>query len=205
MKELDFLPRSYRESTWRRAHTRRNILMCVGLAMAMACLHGLNLTRLNSVQAALADLRNGSGGWQSARDQLAMLEARKTRCRQRLDLISRLEDAVPLDAAIGEATRLLSESMALTGLYIDAGEPAVGPNPAGTSEKNAGPAPTPTRVRLAGVAATDVEVGIFLGKLSTCPLFSDATLTFSRDTHGSERKMREFEVKFTLRPVESTS
>jgi hypothetical protein len=200
VRELDFLPQSYHDRLHRRLQTRRNVLMCLGLALAMACLHGLNLTRINSVQAALTDLHNGSGGWQSAKEQLAAMERRRESCRQRLELINRLEDAAPLDGAIGEVTGLLSESMALTAVQIDAG-PA---DPANTSkpDKSAMPTLSTTRVRLTGVAATDVEVGIFLGKLSGCQLFSDVTLSYSRDARNQGRKMREFEVKFTLRPVE---
>ena len=200
MKELDFLPQAYHEGLRRRLQTRRNLLMCVGLGLAMACLHGLNFTRINSAQAALNDLHNGSGGWQTAKSQLAALEAQRDTCRRRLDLINRVEDAAPLDAAMGEVTRLLSESMALTAVHIDASasDPATGKPDKSVSATGA------TRARLVGVAATDVEVGIFLGKLSGCPLFSDVTLSYSREARGSGRKMREFEVKFTLRPVEET-
>jgi hypothetical protein len=194
MKELDFLPRSYHQRLSRRAQTRRNILMCLVLFTAMLSLHGLNLTRIRAAQAALNELHNGSGGWRSARSQFAELESRKALCRRRLDLINRLEDAAPPDAVMGEATRLLAEPMAMTGFSLDAT----------ATDKTAAAGSIPTRVRIAAVAATDVEVGMFLGKLSACPLFSDVTLSFSRDAHNTGRKMREFEVKFTLRPVENT-
>lgn len=202
MKELDFLPQAYHDNNRRRLQTRRNVLMCLGLGLAMLCLHGLNLTRINSAHAALSDLRNGSGGWQTARTQLAELETQRNVCRQKLDLINRLEDAAPLDAAIGEVTSLMSESMALTAVHVDTGSNEA--SPAGKAENTAIATPTTTRVRMTGVAATDVEVGIFLGKLSGCPLFTDVTLSFSRDTRDQGRKMRAFEVKFTLRPVEES-
>ena len=115
MKELDFLPQSYHEAVWRRVHTRRNVLMCIGLGMAMACLHGLNLTRISSAEAALTGLRNGSGGWQSARSQFTALEDKKEILPAASRPAQPVEDVAPLDAAIGEAARLLSESMALTG------------------------------------------------------------------------------------------
>lgn len=203
MKELDFLPQSYHEGIRRREQTRRNVLMCVGLALAMTCLHGLNVIRTNTAQAQLTSLRNGAGGWQSAREQLAALKARQESCQRQLELIDRVEDAAPLDAAIGEAARLLSDSMALTTLQVDAG--TSGSTASGTPDGPTAPGPATTRVRLAGVAATDVEVGIFLGRLSACPLFADVTLSYSRDARSSGRKMREFEVKFRLRPVEETS
>jgi hypothetical protein len=200
--ELDFLPQSYHEGLRRREQTRRNVLLCVGLGLAMISLHGLSLVRINAAQAELTSLRNGTGGWQSARDQLAMFKNRRDACYRQLDLIDGLEDAAPLDAAIGEATRLLSESMALTTVQVDAG--TVEEPQAGTPDTPTASIPRATRVRLVGVAATDVEVGIFLGKLSACPVFSDVTLSYSRDARSSGRKMREFEVKFTLRPVEET-
>ncbi len=204
MKELDFLPQSYHDAARRRVEFRRNVFMTLGLVLAMACLHGLNLVRVQSAEAALAALRNGQGGWQSARSLVASLEARKALGQQRLELINRLEDAAPLDAAIGELAGLLTESMAISGLYVNTTVPAAPPAPGQAIDREVPSAPATTWVRMTGMAANDVEVGIFLGKLGACPLFSDVTLSFSRDARNAGKRMREFEVKFTLRPVEST-
>lgn len=201
MKELDFLPPSYHEGLRRCQLKRRNLVMCVGLGVALSCLHALNLSRTHSAQAELASLRNGASSWRSAETQLRDLKAEAEGYRRQLKLLDRLEDAAPLDAAIGEATRLLSDSMALTTVEIDTGAKAT--TAAGNSQRP--PAPNVTRARLVGVAATDVEVGIFLGRLSACPIFAEVTLSYSRDARSSGRRMREFEVKFTLRPVEAAS
>jgi len=206
MKELDFLPRAYRNAIVRRMHTRRNVLLTAGLVLAMAGLHYLNATRIQSAEASLNQLQNGQCGWQSVRAQMAALQAEKLRARRQLDLINRLEDAAPLDAAIGEIAGLLSESMAMRGLFVETVESTPEPAPAAVQPAPTGQAALPpvTRARMTGLATNDVEVGIFLSKLSSCPLFSDVSLSFSREWRGAGRRMREFEVKFTIRPVEAT-
>lgn len=203
MRELDFLPVQYVAAVRRRQQNRRNSLLSVGLLLAMISLHMLNATRVRSAEAALAALENGSGGWGSAREQLADLERRRTVFRQRAALISRLDDAAPLDAAIGELSLLLNDSMAVRSVNIEApgsaaaaGTAAIPPVPS--------PAAAATRATIVGVAANDIDVGIFLGKLASCPLFADAALSYTREMRSSGRLMREFEVKFTLRPVEAT-
>lgn len=213
MKEIDFLPHSYHQAVRRRTERRRNLLMCVGLALAMICLHGLNVTRIRSAEAALSAMRNGSGAWQSAQARLSALEKQKASLRERLDLISRLEDAAPLNAAIGEIAGLMTGSMAIRELSVETASPdAAGRSSVPLSPQTAAQtggvvkagisSPTETRVRMTGVAATDVEVGIFLGKMGACPLFSNVTLGYSREERAAGRKMREFEVSCTIRPVE---
>lgn len=206
MKELDFLPQAYRDGARRRVRARRNLLLTTGLLLAMACLHLLNVTRIQSAQAALTALRNGADGWASARERMSELEAQKSRAQRRLRLIRRLEDAAPLDVAIGEIVRLLSDSMALRGLQVISADPdqrAIGPATRDTlAPPNVPPGPRRMQACMTGVAANDVEVGVFLGKLSACPLFSDVRLSFSRDCRAAGRGMREFEVQFALRPVE---
>jgi hypothetical protein len=151
-------------------------------------------------------LENGSGGWRSARDQLAELEQKRALYQQQAALVSKLDDAAPLDAAIGEVSRLLNESMAIRSLTVEsAGPPAAGTaNPAGPGPAPAAAAVQPppvTRACLIGVAATDVDVGIFLGKLGACPLFGEVSMSYTRPSRAAGRLMREFEVKFIIKPV----
>jgi len=58
-----------------------------------------------------------------------------------------------------------------------------------------------TEVVLRAVAATDVEIGIFFGKLTASPLFDDIRLGFSREMERAGRAMREFELKIAVKRV----
>lgn len=206
MKELNFLPQCYVANARRKRQNRRNGLMCTGLILALVSLHILNITRIRSAEASLVSLQNGTGGWKSAQDQLRTLETKKAFYRHQIDLLNKLDDAAPVDAAIGELTQLLTDTMAIQTLLIDTKPPpnTMSTPPPGTpAPTTPPPAPAGTRAVLTGMAVNDVDVGIFLGKLSSCPLFTDVALSYSRETHHSGRLMREFEVKFVLRPVEA--
>jgi hypothetical protein len=63
----------------------------------------------------------------------------------------------------------------------------------------------PIEVRLTAVAADDMEIGIFIGRLSTCPLFEDIRMVFSQETQDEQQPMREFQLTFTVKRVEIES
>ena len=111
MKELDFLPQTYRDAVRRRRQTRRNLYYGLALAFALVGLHVSNASRIRSAEATLTALLFDGGTWESARGQVMALEARKALLQRRAALINELEDDAPLDAIIGEIAPLLSESI----------------------------------------------------------------------------------------------
>jgi hypothetical protein len=202
MREIDFLPSSFHAIRRRRREMRRNVLMAAGLVLCLGGLHGLNTSRIRSAEASLNLLHSGVEGVQTAQQQLKFLHARTAELSTRADLLARLEDDAPLDAVIGELTGLMSESMSIRSLEVDARPPAAEPKAPASRQATATPPPPVTRAKLTGVAATDVEVGMFLGKLSSCPIFADVNLEISREARLDGRRLREFEVRFTVRPIE---
>ena len=201
MKDLDFLPRQYRDARRRQRRRRSNLRYSLVLAMALLGLHVANASRIRSAEAALGALVADGGVWESARAQVTSFQARKDIRETQGALVSALEDNAPVDSVIAEITALLSKSMAIRSLVVqvvptDAAARKDGPSPAGE------PGPGRTRVQLVGVAANDVEVGVFFGRLSACPLFEEVTMTFCHETQVAERPMREFELKFAVKRVE---
>jgi len=197
MKELDFLPRSFHEARRRRYLMRQNGLYATGLVIALGCLHFMNDSQLRLAEASLASLHAGDQERMLQRTQLQVLQARKLTLQERIDLISRLEDDAPPDAVIAAIARHMSDSMAIRSLTIEV-----------TDLEDAGPEKTdsllergPTRGVLCGVAADDMQVGILLGRLAGSALFDDVRLSFSRETEEAGRKMREFELVFTIKRV----
>lgn len=205
MKELDFLPQSVHEARRQRQQTRRNTIFTVALCCGLAGLHSVNNTRIASAEAALQAVRTDNGAWRFALNRVQALQSTKRALQERADLISRLEDNAPLDAVLANITQLLGESMSIRSLVIEpelavpsSQSPAVAAA-AGESKDEQVTQP-PVHVRLVGTATSDVEVGIFVGRLSGSVLFDNVKLQFSRQLEDGG--MREFELRFQVRRVE---
>ena len=206
MKNLDFLPQQYRDARRTQRQRRSNLRYSLVLAIALFALHVANASRIRSAEAALGALLADGGVWESARAQVNSLQARKEILEKRAALVGELEDNAPLDSVIAEITALLSKSMAIRSLVVQT-DAAIRKDAQKDAQKDApGPAGEPgpgrTRVQLVGVAANDVEVGVFFGRLSACPLFEDVNMTFCHETQAADRPMREFELKFAVKRVE---
>ena len=189
MKELDFLPQSFHEAVRQRRQFRRNILFSIGLLIALGSLHVVNQKRIRTAEACLSTLCSGSGSFQNARQLIDSLRIRKDVLAERAALLNRLEDGAPLDAIMGEISRLMGDPMAIRTLQIETERPADDHAGAGnlqggkttndqTPQPSAVPRPGATKVQLTAVAANDMEIGVFLGRLSTCPLFEDIRMAF---------------------------
>lgn len=216
MKELDFLPLSFHQAIARRREHRRNMALSVALVLAMGVLHVVNNQRINSAQASLAALRGASGAFQNARDLAESYRTRKALLLQQTDLLNRLEDNAPPDAVLAEVTRYMTKAMALRAIEIESHEGRAKsvessqqrgrgqPEAEEARELIAVPERELTQVRLTGIAATDLEVGVFFGRLSSSPLFDDVQMVFSQETTVHEQPMREFQLTFVVKRIEIT-
>ncbi len=197
MKELDFLPRDFHEARRRRYLMRRNTLYLIALGIALGCLHFVNGSQLRSAKASLDAFHAGDHERNLQRNRLRELRAGKQGLEARLGLLSRLDDDAPLDIVVAQITRYMNDSMAIRSLVVES-----------TPLENADPEASdplldrgPTQVVLGGIAATDVEVGIFFGRVAECALFDDVKLSFSRKIEEAGRQMCEFELIFKVRRV----
>lgn len=199
MRELDFLPASFHEARRRQQARRRNMLYSAGLAVALGCLHFIGSSQVKQAQATLASLRRGDQERTLRQSRFNALQTRKRVISSRLELLDRLDDDAPVDVVLAEITRLMTDDMALRSMKLEITRAT---KPAGDQEE-ADPvlARGPTQVSLQGMAATDMAVGIFFGRLAECDLFSNVELLFSRAVEGVGQPGREFALSFTVRPV----
>jgi len=201
MKDIDFLPKSFHERIRQQRQRHRNMIYTVVLMVMLGGLHFLNSDRLQSVEASLKGLQKRHEDMLAYQAQINSLKIHKENLSSKLRLINRLEDNAPLDAVIGEITRLMGDTMSLQLLTI---KTLPYKTPAG--EKTDGHINPlldrgDTEVELIGVAADDIEVGMFYGKLSACPVFEKVSMSYSRQTEMAGRLMRSFALKFKVKPI----
>ena len=58
-------------------------------------------------------------------------------------------------------------------------------------------------VRITGIALTDMELGVFLGRLSSSPLFEHVTLVYSRESNLDDVSAREFQLTCDIQQGEN--
>jgi hypothetical protein len=206
MKELDFLPQSFHEAIRRRWRNRRNLLYTLAVVTGLAVVHGLTQSEIRSAEAALNTFHEGAGLRGSQRARLIALQQVKIGLQSKADLLNQLEDDAPIDAVIAEIDRLMESNMALRDVSIrtvSPPEPVTPRTPAAGTSPRVGQETQRGRLEavLKGVAANDVQVGTFFGRLSSCPLLEEVRLSYSREAQQSGRSMREFELKFAIRRV----
>lgn len=197
MKNLDFLPASFHRQRRRRHQRRRHTLYTVAVVLCLGSLHVVNTTRIRSAEAALQEFRQLDAGRESSRRQLVELRKRRDMLGQRMEIVNHLDDDAPINAIVAEITRHVDDNMALQSLSVELTTPV--------SEKGHSADPVfdhgRTRVVLRGVAAHDVQVGAFFGRLGQSPLFEKVELSFSRQTEKADRLMREFQLVFLVKRI----
>jgi len=206
MKEIDFLPAQFHETLLRRRRTRRHICFCLGLGAGLIMLHGVGVSRIRTAQASLDAIRISDGERLVRRMKLRDLQAKRETLTQNAGLISQLDDNAPLDVILSEITKLMSDSMAFRKLSL---ETLASPKPEKDKNDPTAESKKPdllldrgsTEMVLSAVAANDVEIGIFFGRLSSSPLFENVRLGFSREMEQTGRAMREFELRFAVKRV----
>jgi len=197
VKNIDFLPASFHEAVRRRCLNRRNTLLSMALATGLIGLHVTNDSRLRTAKAALQTLQADDALHEQQQARMEVLTIRKRILSQRQALISELDDDASCDAILAEITRLLSDEMAVRSLFLEI-QPIV---PGGDEEIDPVRDRGPTQLVLKGEAGSDVQIGIFIGKLSACQLFDEVQLKFSRAAALPGSLDREFELAFTVKRI----
>ncbi|MBP7937453.1 MAG: hypothetical protein KA354_22650 [Phycisphaerae bacterium] len=219
MKELDFLPPSYHLANAHRREWRRNLVLSLLAIASLAGLHQVNDGRIRTATADLQAIDAGIGSVQHARDKLTALSERKSRLSRQAALAADLRDQAPLDAVVAEITAMLNNSIVLRAIEINTrppGEyplrPLHSPDPpasvtgAGTETRDTARSSAarygPLQVLMTGIAGSDMEVGMFYGRLSSSSRVTDLHMNYTRETELCGRHMREFEISLVIRPVE---
>ena len=197
MKELDFLPKSFHDAARRRMRNRTNLILSAAEAGSWATLCVFNATRLRSAQAALNVLKSTEDARFAQQVRLDVLQERRDTFQKNAALIERLDDDAPLHVVLAEITRLMTDSMQVRSIELSveplAGDGKTPVDPLMDRES--------TAATLRGLAKSDVDVGIFFGRLSESPIFDNAALGFSRGQGDGLDGAREFELSFRVRRV----
>ncbi len=211
MKELDFLPRQFREARRRRLLMRRNGAFMIVLVLGFAGLHVVTTTRVRSAEAALESLRSGDRERSAELARLSAIESEMTTLRQDADLVDRLEDDAPMHVVLAELTRMMTKSMAIVSLSAAWAAPPGGVEGGAAAPPGTTAAPTrkadpvfdrgAMRMELVGVAADNIDIGFFMGKLTESPLFRDVAMGYSHTVERDGRQMREFKLSFAVNRV----
>jgi hypothetical protein len=219
MKELDFLPRSYHLAIARRRQWRRNFVLSLLAIVSLAGLHQVNEGRIRSTKANLQAIDEGIGSFRQAHGDLTELSERKSRLSRQAALAGSLKDDAPLDAIIAEITAMLNDGMALRTIEITAQPPeefavhsasSTGGPMSVTGDKAEGRGTTrlpasrygPLQARMTGIAGSDMEVGVFYGRMGASSMFDHLRMNYSRETEHHGRRLREFEITLAIQPVE---
>jgi hypothetical protein len=198
MREIDLLPDAYHLRRRRRYLMRRNAIYAVAVALALGCLHLVNTFHLHAAEAALTELTELTPQIEAQRMHVADLQRREQTLLQQIAGVDMLEDDAPLQIVLAEVARQMGDVMALRSVVIETG--AGGPSAVKKSGQPEWLAER-TRGRLTGIAADDMHVGIFLGRLAQNPLFEEVKLGYSCEAYHTGYRVREFEIRFTVRRV----
>lgn len=221
MKELDFLPPSYHQAQKRRRQHRHNMLLSIIMIAALAVLHQVNQHRISTAEATLAMVHNDVASFQNACRLLQNLNDSKTTLAAQASLMDELTNNAPLDAIIGEIVAVMGNNTAIRGMDVAVvlptekarAEQANQPNTqepqngtVGTNTIRSKPSVTSRRgtlhTRLTGIADSEMDVGVFFGRLTACPLCEHLRMTYSRESQLNGRPVREFELNFDIKRVE---
>ncbi|MFW6133272.1 MAG: PilN domain-containing protein [Planctomycetota bacterium] len=205
MMNVDFLPERIVQQ---RARRSRQVRQGCLLGICLVALAALGFARQGQVRQARAERRVWTSRSENVRQQVALrrkLERQQAELAMKEQIDRRLGIRISARDLLAELSRLLPESMCLTGLDIEAVRVADARN--GRSAGRARPvrrppedAPTTAslRVVIRGLAPNDVDVANFIGRLSACPLFTSVRMGYTRTVQFRRREAREFEASFSV-------
>ena len=201
MREIDFLPEWYPRARRRRralaAQLYATLLAAAGIGVWLLIARGT----AKSAEASLSNLDAELAGARVQLDQLNQLRGLKAQLVDQERLLTEL--GLPVDAArlLNELDRCLTPRMALSSVTAQVEEklrPLEATASAGFGKKPPQPIDRRLRVAVIGVAPTDIDVATFFAALNGVPFFERANIRRSEEKIRDNRRMREFEVEFSI-------
>lgn len=184
MKQIDFLPTAFHEVRRRRRRARHDVLCCLATAVVLLTLHEVAQTGIRKAEASLTGLRS-TRDRQSIQQRVRQLQQDRSALRAQAALLDRIDSGIRLHELLSEVTRTAAAPTQLTSLSI---EPS-----------RQGDTADPVRLVLGGVAASDLDVGVLCGRLSSSSMFDEVLVRYSRPAPQGKPLAREFEMTCTVR------
>ncbi len=196
MKELDFLPRWYKEDRYRQAHVRRQYVALVAVFIAMMIFNLTEIQRAGKAAAQAADLESQRAGAEAVIHEFDLLTREFNDLKTRAKLVEQMDSRVDIAALVAEMSHSIGDSVVLRKLEILAepfGRPEekeqakgsvlrLASRPAG-AEKSPPLGRAKFRIVLTGVAAHPADVPDLVCRLEASPYFQRVQPSF----YGSAR------------------
>lgn len=210
MNTVDFLPRRLKLQRSRRMRLRRQGAGILGMLIALGVVAYTSDLRIAAAEGGLADREQRREELARQLSAMPSLTAQLAEGNIKQRISRELGSRLAVNAVLAELGRLLPAKAALTGLQyatVDVrrqaaatGAPAAPTGPVSAAAAAAATTEKRVRVVITGITPGDLDVADLLGRLSTCPLFSDVKMGFSKTVtlDSGRREGRGFEVSCLL-------
>lgn len=198
MINIDFLPQVYREARQRRRlRMRRLSLAAVGVCV-LAAWFGADELRLHRTRGQLDCLVRQSETVQAGLEHMAKLQAEQTQLLDRYRLIQELQSPASCVTTLQRIAELLPEHVVLRQLQLTCGasgnlHPEMGPVLKREPESSGA-----VRMVLTGLAPSQVDIAVLVGRLSGCREFANVRLDYSKAAELELHQVHEFRVTFDV-------
>lgn len=195
MKNIDFLPLSYHEARQRRRLRLRRLWLAVVGVCVLAGWLGTDELRVHRARRQLESLLVQNDTVQAGLEQIAQLQAEQAALLDRYRLVEALESPVSCVTTLQRIAELLPQDVVLRQLQLTCGTAAnlpgtqVAPAPATPQDH-----PDTIQLILSGIAPSQVDIAILVGRLSGCRDFANVRLEYSKASTVESRQVHEFRV-----------
>ena len=207
MKDIDFLPQQYRQA--RRRHDSRitrGWLAVIGLC-SMGIWFGVGTFQLGEAKARLAHLDGQNRTVQTGLDLIDQLEGEQAKLLERYRLAQQLTPALSCVETLGKLAELIPPQVALERVSIvskkDRNRPGAGGKLAELAESISAAASLPEitelQLSIVGLAPSEMDVALLVGRLSSCQNFGEVRLEYCKSGAVGNRRACTFKVDLISR------
>jgi Tfp pilus assembly protein PilN len=201
MRNIDFLPQAYREA--RRRHQLRIRRLCLGLATVclLAVWFGVDEMRLRRTREQLEYLVRQNDTVQAGLQHMAKLQAEQISLLDRCRLIQDMESPISCVTTLQRVAELLPEHVVLRQLQLRNDTAGAVVSEAAQTARTKGPETGPLRMVVTGLAPSQVDIAVLVGRLSGCRGFANVRLEYTKGAELGLHQVQEFRVTFDVLAV----
>jgi Tfp pilus assembly protein PilN len=198
MRELDLLPKWYRQTLSHRKWVVAQGWITVALGLALSVWVVLVQQNIHSARGAWFSLQGQLKQSKSQLGEVASLEERRRQWLTQAQVISRLGVHVEASRLIRALDTAMPREISLSQLQVDTEEKKPDAPPAGLLVDANQTSLRQLRLTLQGVAPTDLDLANFMSQLSEVPFFEQVAITYVKELYDNGRIMRSFEITFSV-------
>jgi len=209
INQINFLPASYLKERSRQLRIMRESMLIAIVACLIIVWYLVAQRRVSNlehlVEMKQAEVRNVA----MQLEEMAQMDRERAMLTHQLRLEQELSQPVNLSRVVATLAQFMPGSMALTDMSIQTPVPRPPVKEKADDKRNrrsekadikAAPAPV-MKVSIVGLAASDMEVADFIGRLTEHALFSKVQLAYTRAIQLADKKVagREFRMELEIR------